>query len=159
MQPRGDPAQFKPAYKDERCLACQTTPRPAPALAAPVVDGLLAMHPPSVQRRTTFTTFEGDRDRVPRFDTLGTPRAPVTHNLTVLAGETEGDFADLREDEYTAVEKSTTLPIVRPTSSSQDTLTEVLRDGANRHLAKAVRVEVASSIGSHTHIKDDAGDH
>ena len=55
------------------------------------------------------------------------------------------------------MEKSTTLPIVGPTLSSQDVLTEVLRDGAKRLLAEAVQAEVASWIESHAHIKNDAG--
>jgi putative transposase len=59
--------------------------------------------------------------------------------------------------EYAAVEKSTTLSIVPPTTSSTDVLTEVLRDGAKRLLAEAVQAEVADWIGSHAHIKDPAG--
>jgi putative transposase len=59
--------------------------------------------------------------------------------------------------EYAAVEKSTTLPIVPPTTSSTDVLTEVLRDGAKRLLAGAIQAEVADWIASHSHIKDLAG--
>jgi putative transposase len=59
--------------------------------------------------------------------------------------------------EYAAVEKSTTLPIVQPTTSSHDVLTEVLRDGAKRLLAEAIQAEVADWIESHSHIKDLTG--
>jgi hypothetical protein len=59
--------------------------------------------------------------------------------------------------EYAAVEKSTTLPIVQPTTSSHDILTEVLRDGAKRLLTEAIQAEVAGWIKSHSHIKDLAG--
>ena len=59
--------------------------------------------------------------------------------------------------EYAAVEESTTLPIVQPTTSSQDVLTEVLRDGAKRLLAEAIQAEVADWIELHSHIKDFAG--
>ena len=51
----------------------------------------------------------------------------------------------------------TTLPIVGPTSTSQDVLTEILRDGAKRLLAEAIQAEVADWIGSHAHIKDVTG--
>ena len=59
--------------------------------------------------------------------------------------------------EYAAVEKSTTPPIVQPTTSSHDVLTEVLRDGAKRLLAEAIQAEVADWIESHSHIKDLTG--
>jgi transposase-like protein len=59
--------------------------------------------------------------------------------------------------EYAAVEKSTTLPMVGPSSTSQDALTEILRDGAKRLLAEAIQAEVADWIESHAHIKDLAG--
>ena len=59
--------------------------------------------------------------------------------------------------EYAAVDKSTTLPLVQPTTSSHDVLTEVLRDGAKRLLAEAIQAEVADWIESHAHIKDLAG--
>jgi hypothetical protein len=59
--------------------------------------------------------------------------------------------------EYAAVEKSTTLPIVQPTTSSHDVLTEVLRDGAKRLLAEAIQAEIADWIESHSHVKDLAG--
>jgi putative transposase len=59
--------------------------------------------------------------------------------------------------EYAAVEKSTTLPMVGPSPTSQDALTEILRDGAKRLLAEAIQAEVADWIESHAHIKDLAG--
>jgi putative transposase len=59
--------------------------------------------------------------------------------------------------EYAAVEKSTTLPMVGPSSTSQDALTEILRDGAKRLLAEAIQAEVADWIESHAPIKDLAG--
>jgi putative transposase len=59
--------------------------------------------------------------------------------------------------EYAAVEKSTTLPMVQPTTSSHDALTEVLRDGAKRLLAEAISADVADWIESHSHIKDLTG--
>ena len=55
------------------------------------------------------------------------------------------------------MEKSTTLPMVGPSSTSQDALTEILRDGAKRLLAEAIQAEVADWIESHAHIKDLAG--
>jgi putative transposase len=55
------------------------------------------------------------------------------------------------------VEKSTTLPMVGPSPTSQDALTEILRDGAKRLLAEAIQAEVADWIESHAHIKDLAG--
>ena len=55
------------------------------------------------------------------------------------------------------MDKSTTLPLVQPTTSSHDVLTEVLRDGAKRLLAEAIQAEVADWIESHAHIKDLAG--
>ena len=55
------------------------------------------------------------------------------------------------------MEKSTTQPMVGPSSTSQDALTEILRDGAKRLLAEAIQAEVADWIESHAHIKDLAG--
>ena len=59
--------------------------------------------------------------------------------------------------EYAAVDKSTTLPIAGPTLSSQDALTEVLREGAKRLLAEAIQAEVSAWIESYAHVKNEAG--
>jgi putative transposase len=59
--------------------------------------------------------------------------------------------------EYAAVEKSTTLPIDQPSTSSRDVLTAVLRDGAKRLLAEAIQAEVRDWIEAHSHVKDTAG--
>jgi putative transposase len=44
-----------------------------------------------------------------------------------------------------------------PLPTGQDILTEVLRDGTRRMLAKAIEAEVAAWIDAHTHLKDQAG--
>jgi putative transposase len=60
-------------------------------------------------------------------------------------------------EEYAAVGESTTLPITGPMPAAKDALTDILRDGARRLLAEAVEAEVADWIGSHAHLKDEAG--
>ena len=60
-------------------------------------------------------------------------------------------------EEYAAVGESTTLPITGPMPAAKDALTDILRDGARRLLAEAVEAEVADWIGSHVHLKDEAG--
>src|SRR5579871_5821180 len=44
-----------------------------------------------------------------------------------------------------------------PVATSQDVLTDLLRDGAQRLLAQAVEAEVAEWIDSHQHVQDGAG--
>jgi hypothetical protein len=44
-----------------------------------------------------------------------------------------------------------------PLPAGQDALTEVLRDGARRMLAQAVKPEVAAWIADHAHLKDESG--
>jgi transposase-like protein len=60
-------------------------------------------------------------------------------------------------EEYPAMNESTTDMRIVPLPTSQDILTEVLRDGARRMLAQAVEAEVAAWIQAHAHLKDDAG--
>src|SRR5262245_6833433 len=51
---------------------------------------------------------------------------------------------------------TTDIPIVSlPTS--QDILTDLLRDGARRMLAQAIEVEIAAYVDARAHLKDDAG--
>jgi putative transposase len=44
-----------------------------------------------------------------------------------------------------------------PSTTSQDVLTAILRDGAQRLLAEAVEAEVRAWIASHAHVTDEAG--
>ena len=44
-----------------------------------------------------------------------------------------------------------------PPPTSQDVLTDLLRDGARRMLAQAVEAEVAAYVAAHDHLVDDAG--
>ena len=53
-------------------------------------------------------------------------------------------------------ESTTDIRIV-PLPTSQDLLTDLLRDGARRMLAQAVDAEVAAWIDAHAHLKDQAG--
>jgi transposase-like protein len=53
-------------------------------------------------------------------------------------------------------ESTTDIRIV-PLSTSQDMLTDLLRDGARRMLAQAVEAEVAAYVAARAHLKDDAG--
>ena len=55
------------------------------------------------------------------------------------------------------VQEVTTRSVSFPSTSSQDVLTAVLRDGAQRLLAEAVEAEVREWIASHAHVTDDAG--
>jgi transposase-like protein len=50
---------------------------------------------------------------------------------------------------------TTTVPF--PSTTSQDVLTAILRDGAQRLLAEAVEAEVHAWIASHAHVTDGAG--
>jgi putative transposase len=60
-------------------------------------------------------------------------------------------------EEYAAVDKSTTVPIVGPSISGDDPLTEVLRQGARTLLAQAIEAEVATYLWERAHVKDEAG--
>jgi transposase-like protein len=60
-------------------------------------------------------------------------------------------------EEYPAMSQSTTEIRIVPLSSSQDVLTDLLRDGARRLLAQAIEAEVAAWIDDHAHLKDDQG--
>jgi len=60
-------------------------------------------------------------------------------------------------EEYPAMSESTTDLRIVPLPNGQDMLSEVLREGARRLLAQAVEAEVATWIGAHAHLKDDAG--
>src|SRR6478609_4660154 len=53
-------------------------------------------------------------------------------------------------------ESTTDIRIV-PLPTGHDVLTEVLRDGARRMLARAIEAEVAAWIDERSHLKDDAG--
>jgi putative transposase len=60
-------------------------------------------------------------------------------------------------EEYAAVHESTTVPIVGPSISGDDPLTEVLRQGARTLLARAIEAEVATYLWERAHLKDEAG--
>ncbi len=62
-----------------------------------------------------------------------------------------------KAEEYPAMSQSTTEIRIVPLSSSQDVLTDLLRDGARRLLAQAVEAEVSAWIDDHAHLKDDQG--
>jgi len=53
--------------------------------------------------------------------------------------------------------ESTSQVVSLPASTSQDVLTSILRDGAQRLLAQAVESEVTEWIGLHQHLKDSEG--
>jgi putative transposase len=55
------------------------------------------------------------------------------------------------------VHESTTVPIVGPSISGDDPLTEVLRQGARTLLARAIEAEVATYLWERAHLKDEAG--
>ena len=55
------------------------------------------------------------------------------------------------------MQEATTRSVSFPSTSSQDVLTAILRDGAQRLLAEAVEAEVREWIASHAHVTDDAG--
>src|SRR5919107_5155553 len=60
-------------------------------------------------------------------------------------------------EEYPAMSQSTTDLRIVPLATSQDVLTDLLRDGARRLLAQAIEDEVAAWIDDHAHLKDDQG--
>jgi transposase-like protein len=55
------------------------------------------------------------------------------------------------------MQESTTSTVVFPSTSTQDVMTEILRDGAQQMLATAIEAEVADWIDRHAHLKDDQG--
>jgi putative transposase len=60
-------------------------------------------------------------------------------------------------EEYPAMNESTTDIRIVPLPTSQDILTEVLRDGARRMLAQAVEAEATAWIEAHAHLKNEVG--
>jgi putative transposase len=60
-------------------------------------------------------------------------------------------------EEYPAMSESTTDTRIVPLPTSQDVLTDLLRDGARRMLAQAIEAEVAAYVAAHAHLKDHAG--
>ena len=60
-------------------------------------------------------------------------------------------------EEYPAMSESTTDTRIVPLPTSQDVLTDLLRDGACRLLAQAIEAEVAAWIDDHAHLVDDRG--
>src|SRR5579883_3506775 len=59
-------------------------------------------------------------------------------------------------EESPAMNESTTDIRIVPPPTGQDVLTEILRDGARRMLARAIEAE-AAWIADHAHLKDEAG--
>src|SRR6185295_10117061 len=55
------------------------------------------------------------------------------------------------------MQEVTTRSVSFPSTGSQDALTEILRNGAQRLLAEAVEAEVREWIESHAHVQDEAG--
>jgi putative transposase len=55
------------------------------------------------------------------------------------------------------VNNDTTTSIQMPEASTKDVLTEILRDGAQAMLGKAIEAEVADYIAAHAHHRDDDG--
>lgn len=53
--------------------------------------------------------------------------------------------------------ESTSQVVSLPAATSQDVLTSILRDGAQRLLTQAIEAEVAEWINSHQHLKDSQG--
>src|SRR5512135_1634070 len=60
-------------------------------------------------------------------------------------------------EESPAMSESTTDTRIVPLPTSQDVLTDLLRDGARRMLAQAIEAEVAAYVAAHAHLKDHAG--
>jgi putative transposase len=60
-------------------------------------------------------------------------------------------------EEYPAMNESITDIRIVPSTTGQDILTDILREGARRMLAQAVEAEVAAWIDAHAHLKDDRG--
>jgi putative transposase len=60
-------------------------------------------------------------------------------------------------EEDPAMSESTTDLRIVPLPTSQDVLTDLLRDGARRMLAQAIEAEVAAYVVAHAHLKDHAG--
>lgn len=55
------------------------------------------------------------------------------------------------------MQKDTTTTVGFPSETSQDVLTGILREGAQRLLSTAIEAEVADWIDRHSHLKDEAG--
>ena len=53
--------------------------------------------------------------------------------------------------------ESTTQGLIEPAATSQDVLTEILRDGAQRLLGQAVEAEIQDWLGAHEHATDERG--
>jgi putative transposase len=60
-------------------------------------------------------------------------------------------------EEYPAMNESTTEIRIVPLPTGPDVLTEVLREGARRMLARAIAAEVAAWIDDRAHLKDETG--
>src|SRR4051795_6838991 len=60
-------------------------------------------------------------------------------------------------EEYPAMNEFITDLRIVPLPTGQDVLTEVLRDGARRMLARAIEDEAAAWIEARAHLKDQAG--
>jgi putative transposase len=59
--------------------------------------------------------------------------------------------------EYATMQEDTTTSVAFPSLTSEDVLTGILRDGAQRMLATAIDAEVSGWIDSHAHLKDGNG--
>ena len=59
--------------------------------------------------------------------------------------------------EYATMRESTKQVVSLPAATSQDILTNILRDGAQRMLAQAIDAEIAEWIETHRDVCDEAG--
>jgi putative transposase len=65
-------------------------------------------------------------------------------------------FYDPIPQEYATMQEVTTARVAFP-STSRDTLSEILRQGAQAMLTKAIEAEVQEWIGGHEHVQDERG--
>jgi transposase-like protein len=66
-------------------------------------------------------------------------------------------FKDLLPQEYATVQEATPDRLMIPAPTSQDVLTGILRQGAQRMLAQAIEAEVQEWIDAHEHVTDESG--
>ena len=104
------PLCIKP-YSDQLAALCaalgKATPDARPLLlclddwrqGAPLLQGLLNLLPPSRRCRTTFSTYESDRNWLPSGKGGRTTVPSAAHSVMVLCGD-EGRGFNLRADEY-----------------------------------------------------------
>jgi hypothetical protein len=103
-------APYHDRLADMISALCTATPATRPILlclsdwrqAAPLVEALLDLLPPSLRRRLTICTYESDRTWVPSTGTGRPAGLAAAHHLLVLCGTSDRPF-HLRPDEYQSV--------------------------------------------------------